>query len=1046
MSVKRIVKLAPALTVAVAALLCVDRSPPSIRPNWLSIAVAAAPAPGGPVESAATTPSATETPALSAADAYEPDDRPEDAHAIRCAEVQAHEIEPLGDEDWVEFELGTMTGVVVQTGSALLVDTVLQLTDHAGATIDVNDDNIVTGALARIDRPCGISALPTGVYRTQVTAYRHASTFPYTIELECHPCGEPNATATPSPTPGPVPSADAFEPDNRLEDARLIGCGETQDRWIDPSSDEDWIQFAVGRLTGVEIATSGSLVADTVLELTDSDGALIEFNDDSIDFFARIVRPCGLDALPAGSYRARVTSFGAGSIFPYRLALRCEPCGVPNATPTPTLPPDAFEPDDRPDLAKPIRCGDVQSHTFVPSFDTDWVEFVLDAMTEVVLDATSDAPSGLPPLITLFNADFGTAPVSGGIGRVEHRCGADALAPGTYFVNVSPYSPDQGSGYELGLSCSPCDIPNPTVTATATATPVPTPDARGNHCASNADCSFFDGECACCADNTRRCSLFCFPGDCTSPIALCAGDCNGDGHVRINEIISCAQQVGGPAEQCPACDVDGNGTVTIDEVIAVVGAASRGCGTGPPSGHCGDGVVQTCDGPAPDCEQCDDGNNFGGDGCAANCTIETRYRFAFGGTDSFIDVVAPFGTLPLSPFQGEMTLVLGAANGDGTIPVVVPANELRIDPIPFLLQIDPTTFLNFCACVVGVDVHPFAEQIGFDADAGPGNTIDGTIGCGPEGLSAANYGNVAAYNANDEGRPRRASELRGSGHGQPGSARLRGLIDLGLITGDCSSGDGNPAKGPDGIPCTADDSPIFGSNVVALTTGNASGAVLGTGSRPELAVGCRGDCDGDGTVGAFEIVRAIRAAGAADCPLADADGNGRLTADEVEAIARETFGCGDRLLGRQFDCAAIANRDESLDGALTFAIPVPLSNLGFPDVIGGRLSAVTVVSSRSPTATRTASATPSRTSTATGTATITPTPVPGVTEPTSTFTAMPSATATAKKPPPGSCYSNADCTDHPGDECYCCYDHQRRCYGLNGGHCARFPESYCGSP
>jgi len=59
----------------------------------------------------------------------------------------------------------------------------------------------------------------------------------------------------------------------------------------------------------------------------------------------------------------------------------------------------------------------------------------------------------------------------------------------------------------------------------------------------------------------------------------CVGDCNGDGTVTINEIITgvnIALDVS-PMSACPPFDKNDDGTVTIDELLAAVNAAVGSC-------------------------------------------------------------------------------------------------------------------------------------------------------------------------------------------------------------------------------------------------------------------------------------------------------------------------------------------------------------------------------------------------------------------------------------------------------------------------------------
>lgn len=69
------------------------------------------------------------------------------------------------------------------------------------------------------------------------------------------------------------------------------------------------------------------------------------------------------------------------------------------------------------------------------------------------------------------------------------------------------------------------------------------------------------------------------PSPTPSPTPLCAGDCNGDGIVTIDELVTLvaiALDVRRPAD-CLAGDRDGNNTITIEEIVAAVARALVGC-------------------------------------------------------------------------------------------------------------------------------------------------------------------------------------------------------------------------------------------------------------------------------------------------------------------------------------------------------------------------------------------------------------------------------------------------------------------------------------
>lgn len=63
----------------------------------------------------------------------------------------------------------------------------------------------------------------------------------------------------------------------------------------------------------------------------------------------------------------------------------------------------------------------------------------------------------------------------------------------------------------------------------------------------------------------------------------CWGDCNGDGSVQIDELVtSITIGLGGaPLSICVEADTDGGGTVTVDETLATLNAALFGCSASP---------------------------------------------------------------------------------------------------------------------------------------------------------------------------------------------------------------------------------------------------------------------------------------------------------------------------------------------------------------------------------------------------------------------------------------------------------------------------------
>ena len=64
-----------------------------------------------------------------------------------------------------------------------------------------------------------------------------------------------------------------------------------------------------------------------------------------------------------------------------------------------------------------------------------------------------------------------------------------------------------------------------------------------------------------------------------APSAACVGDCNGDGEVRINELVIMVNLDldGGSVSICLAADVSGDGVITMDEIVLAVNRALYGC-------------------------------------------------------------------------------------------------------------------------------------------------------------------------------------------------------------------------------------------------------------------------------------------------------------------------------------------------------------------------------------------------------------------------------------------------------------------------------------
>lgn len=200
----------------------------------------------------------------------------------------------------------------------------------------------------------------------------------------------------------------------------------------------------------------------------------------------------------------------------------------------------------------------------------------------------------------------------------------------------------------------------------------------------------------------------------------------------VGEVLICSAN-----DQCPTgqtCSQDG---------FCVCSGTNTGC----PSGQecSADGFCfQPCTGP----DQCPSGEcrPVGGDGCAANCTEETRRPGTFIPCESVEPCSAATdldcagscvqsSAIPVPvTLNGSTALVTGEMRDDevlgpegqvitrpGEVPVVIKYSDTRFDPT--------SVFNTICACVKPVPNPLF----------GPGNSGSGVVGCAEQGLSDINF-------------------------------------------------------------------------------------------------------------------------------------------------------------------------------------------------------------------------------------------------------------------------------------------------------------------
>ena len=346
--------------------------------------------------------------------------------------------------------------------------------------------------------------------------------------------------------------------------------------------------------------------------------------------------------------------------------------------------------------------------------------------------------------------------------------------------------------------------------------------------------------------------------------AVCVGDCDSDGRVIITELVTMVGIALGnqPLSHCLAGDPNNDGEVTVDEIVEAVEAAVDGCPASrcsaapfcgnavrDPGEDCDDGGIcigganagmactcddqcvgnGVCDGglkagsacatddqcPAARCVRC---KTFGGDGCAANCTLETDVpcNLVPGVVEGLEVAPGTSGavvhgeslTLPL-PFSGTETLTVGRPGADGTIPVVIKAANFDIPKIQagnLVCACIRSVALQTCGgTLFEVDGSPspscteaFPGSVSCPQDKpcafayGPGNSAEGVVACAASGLADADL--QVTQDAGGCGNPPICTQRTpgavmfvGSGSGQPGSGRLLGTVALSTPPGLCAA-------------------------------------------------------------------------------------------------------------------------------------------------------------------------------------------------------------------------------------------------------------------
>ncbi len=217
----------------------------------------------------------------------EPDEGQELASRLNVGSTPLQKLIDYGnDEDWFRIDLVHPLGrnEVLRLETLSNLDLMMSLTDEYGGYILDDDDS------GQNNNPMiMISGLDAGTYYLTVYGYS-GETGPYEIMANIM-----------------IPVRDEFEDDNSMINASQISIdGMPQRRSFSPMGDVDWVQFEVRSEGTYLMRTQGSL--DTYMELYDSQGNMIEENDDGDDYNAAIER-----RLTSGKYYIMVSPYGTAS-------------------------------------------------------------------------------------------------------------------------------------------------------------------------------------------------------------------------------------------------------------------------------------------------------------------------------------------------------------------------------------------------------------------------------------------------------------------------------------------------------------------------------------------------------------------------------------------------------------------------------------------------------------------------------------------------------------------------------------------------------------
>lgn len=208
--------------------------------------------------------------------------------------------------------------------------------------------------------------------------------------------------------------------------------------------------------------------------------------------------------------------------------------------------------------------------------------FVLNGNVAVRLQLVGgDAAASLKVGPTLLRSPGDHAALGNGPGLHNHPSWQLTLPQGTigdYDVTLKLTTTARGYSESLPFALTISNAPAATASPSPTESPQPTHSASPRLTATLAFTPTATPSITATATETERP----LPSPTPEPsptIPPCAGDCNADGEVTVDELVLGVSVAIGAitVELCPSLDANGDGEVTIDELIAAVNEALLGC-------------------------------------------------------------------------------------------------------------------------------------------------------------------------------------------------------------------------------------------------------------------------------------------------------------------------------------------------------------------------------------------------------------------------------------------------------------------------------------